>query len=341
MKTKKKDINILGSKAPTFIKRCIKSSFYEKTICLFVLISLLLIITYLVHIGGNISNSNADWGHFGSFLGAITGLLAFAGAFHAINKSDIQTKKAQEMGYYNTAVETYYDIINNIRYKNKIGNEAIIQYSTDLVFYDFLYLLSSNPDNVFKKLEEKTISSKDISDEERKIYNRLSPIFPEMFSSIDSIFKENPQNQFKEEITTKIKEDLLKGKSMIPVDSYYRAIHAVNSNMKDNDSLDRYFQFVFSMIDFFQNKMSQTYLELFYSQITAKELFILFHTSFAINPSLSLFSSFSEYKICATLDPSHLPLKILEGNISEQQNIICNYTDSIFSHYKSNYTVIS
>lgn len=339
MKGNEKRHKKVWNKVDWFLTKCLKSNFYERAICISVVLSVILLMIYAFSVGGNVSTSNADWGNFGSFFGSITGLLAFAGAFYAIDQSNKRMKEAEERTCYNRFMETYYDIISSIRYKDKVGNEAIIDYSIDLVFYDFIYMLSHHDNKVFRDLKENKILSEDVSKLELLIYSYLSTIYPNLFSTSSPVFDEVSDSIIeKKNIIFLIKTYVLRDRKTMPLFSYYEAVISTYSII--DNTLDRYFQFMFSTLDYIETQMPNYYLKLFCSQITSKEALILFHRSLVLTSKIYSFSSFYNSDIWSSIDIDDIPVKknliapITPSERIQQQKDVCDYINDIYGFHK-------
>jgi hypothetical protein len=101
----------------------IKSSWLLLIICI---ISVVMVYQYRKTFSGGMSTDSSDWGNFGSYLGAITGLLAFAGAIYAIMNSNKQARLAEERGSFFKMLDLYQKQVDSAVYINKKGAAAFL-----------------------------------------------------------------------------------------------------------------------------------------------------------------------------------------------------------------------
>lgn len=90
---------------------------------------------------GDASTDSSDWGNFGSYLGAITGLLAFAGAIYAIMNSNKQARLAEERGSFFKMLDLYQKQVVAVNYSNKNGIEAFYLYDKDVNMKITMYII--------------------------------------------------------------------------------------------------------------------------------------------------------------------------------------------------------
>lgn len=60
------------------------------------IIACLMLLAYIINFRYGISDDSSDWGNFGSYMGAITGLLAFVGVLYSIHNANKQSAEAKK-----------------------------------------------------------------------------------------------------------------------------------------------------------------------------------------------------------------------------------------------------
>lgn len=84
------------------------------TICI---IAVVMVYEYRETFGDNISSVSSDWGNFGSYLGAITGLLAFIGVLYSIFQSKKQNRKQEERSAFFQMLDLYQKQVEGIGFE--------------------------------------------------------------------------------------------------------------------------------------------------------------------------------------------------------------------------------
>lgn len=97
-----------------------------------------------------LSDDSSDWDAFGSYFGAVTGLLAFAGVLWSINDSNKQNKETSERDTFFKLLDLHTNKFNSVEYKEKSGNvvlasEAFKKYTEEandffkhIILYQFI-----------------------------------------------------------------------------------------------------------------------------------------------------------------------------------------------------------
>jgi hypothetical protein len=85
------------------------------TICI---IAVVMVYEYRETFGDNISSVSSDWGDFGSYLGAITGLLAFIGVLYSIFQSKKQNRKQEERSVFFQMLDLYQKQVEGIGFED-------------------------------------------------------------------------------------------------------------------------------------------------------------------------------------------------------------------------------
>lgn len=116
------------------------------------IIAFLMPVVYMLNFwDGIISDESSDWGAFGAYMGAITGLLAFLGVLYTIRQSSIQAITRDERELFFKLMEEHRRAFDSLIYpvheqdNVKYGIEAVESYTKDLnQDFQFLIILASS-----------------------------------------------------------------------------------------------------------------------------------------------------------------------------------------------------
>lgn len=289
-----------------------KLNVYERVICLSVGISALLIIIYTFSIGGKFSNSNADWGDFGSFLGSLTGLLAFASALYAIDQSNKRMKEAEERSFYNSAVETYYNVVKNIRFNDKVGDEAIAEYYERVKILNILFFyIDESSTKIFNNVSKKEMErirlffllllKIDLSDKPKLWDNgRFCGDLEEAFVHKEYIL---------EILGKHVDHNLVNGYNIGDLHSIIsKTLFYMFEKNYYKENIDRYYKHIFSTLiqlyDFSNSKLFDQYCQL----LLKSEIFLLFYYSFRNKVPYEYIDLFRKSNLYLYIDIVDLPI---------------------------------
>ncbi len=140
------------------------------------IIACLMLIGYMIKFrNGIISDESSDWGAFGAYMGAITGLLAFLGVLYTIRQSSIQAVTRDERDLFFRLMDEHRQTRDTLIYptENKKGIEAIGAYVDD-INKDFQLLIILSSSFGYKKFREwsSAINFKE-QDEETSTYKLM------------------------------------------------------------------------------------------------------------------------------------------------------------------------
>lgn len=98
-------------------------------IVLMIILSILIIIMLVIYFttfNFGLSQNNADWGSFGSYIGSVTGLLAFIGILYTIEQNHRQYKDDSERNIFFSLLDLHRNKMNQvtININNTAGPEA-------------------------------------------------------------------------------------------------------------------------------------------------------------------------------------------------------------------------
>ncbi|KAA6331865.1 hypothetical protein EZS27_019574 [termite gut metagenome] len=105
-----------------------------------------MLVFYFMNFHGKWATDSKDWGAFGSYLGAIIGLLAFLGVLHTIYLSEERHTEDSERSIFFQLIELHRTKFENVIYyddkenKEFRGAEAFKRYTEKIDFYFILYI---------------------------------------------------------------------------------------------------------------------------------------------------------------------------------------------------------
>lgn len=119
------------------------------------LVAVVMLISYFGNYHYGFSENQADWGAFGAYMGAITGLLAFLGVLYTIRQSSIQAVTRDERDLFFRLMDEHRKTRDTLIYptENKKGIEAIGAYVDD-INKDFQLLIILSSSFGYKKFRE-------------------------------------------------------------------------------------------------------------------------------------------------------------------------------------------
>lgn len=199
-----------------------KSSAYSWIILFLLLIAIYMLGRYFFQFAGNgWSDDPMEWGAFGSYMGAITGLLAFMGVLASIHDANKKAEKAEknteelrketqvrdERDLFFKLMESHYSTINSVIFSNKgkddiSGVYAFKEYRSLLIIYLNLlvflqpykqyesvdeWIKSIDKSNLFKEIFDKWQetsgeSSPELKKKRKEFEKELSSMKDEYFS---------------------------------------------------------------------------------------------------------------------------------------------------------------
>lgn len=115
-----------------------------------ILVAVALLVMYIYNFNNGLSNDSSDWDAFGSYFGAITGLLAFGGVLWSINDSNNQNKESSERDTFFKLLDLHTNKFSNVEYIGQSDNspkaaeafrlytQAMNDYLKHIVMYKFI-----------------------------------------------------------------------------------------------------------------------------------------------------------------------------------------------------------
>lgn len=133
-----------------------KWKFEEWAIVIIVVIIVIAISVYCIVFDGGLSKEHQRWGEVGSFIGALTGLLAFAGVLYSIKTNSKQVKIQEERNTFFQLLAQHHRQVDNMNYKtdeNEILEglrvfEYLEKKEVDLWVIYLVYIYIKNTDDI-------------------------------------------------------------------------------------------------------------------------------------------------------------------------------------------------
>lgn len=275
-----------------------------------ILISVLIIVIILCwyfNTQDNFEKKSADWGDFGSLLGAIAGLIAFIGVLFTLKQSKQQFLNSEERSTFFELLKIFISYRDSLRvqkvkreYNNQKCEWNIIQLNElcmpeetyqqiyfELYHSFYLEIRKSIPENFSKKEEFlKIIIPSNISISQS--------IYDPLIIAIDNIYKEysyskdgNPISMLRvplrayNYLCVNAIKIYLKQHNFKPIANAYARAGRQYLNMYKN-KLDAYFNNTYNILDMVSSfTMPTRYFNIFRTQLSKNELAILFFYSFS------------------------------------------------------------
>jgi len=317
------------------------------SLILFVISVMLILYAYRFAKYG-LSNNSQDWAYFGSFLGSITGLLAFAGVLYSINESKKQAAINDERNIFFKMLDLYQNKVNNVLLikegeKTISISDLIIDYSIIAIIYNrFIYNLeyletdANSKNTILTGIAHSfNHTSVDIGALESQILfcNKNNLIkFPPDFSDIK-----------KSMVYFRFAEKIIAGeKNSLNYDNYCYTImkYVANClNMKYGHIFSQYYRNVFNVLEFSYNSTKRDYYGNFFkSQLSSVELAFLLHYSISYDAFKKAIEYFQYYDFFKYVETSYLMLNTLNPNpySKKPEESLSVFIKKIFHQYKLN-----
>jgi hypothetical protein len=245
---------------------------------------------YFIQFHNGLSIDHTKWASFGSYLGSITGTLAFLIVFYSAKQSETRAKKAEaetekreDIDLFFRALELYHRQVDSVFSGTLKGLEAFKTYGEKANNYLTLYVaikriidndlkpFSDNNENIKAAQLRKLLLSGVGSDRDRDIPERVS-----MYRKL----LENGEIRTLENYTNSSSEYFNYIKKNISQKEQYLAMRYVGDVIykEYGDSLGQYFKninyLVKIILDF---KNNERYIEIFRAQLSRYELLILLY----------------------------------------------------------------
>lgn len=301
--------NMSGKQRQRFgvgITRDFKDLVFIYAIFIISIICVIMLILYRKEFGMSLSPDSDDWGNFGTYLGSITGLLAFLGVLYTIRQSKEQAESSEERGVFFKMLELYQKKADSIIYKDVTGVKAvrniISNLNDDIAIYivcnEILtndnFKLSENKDyfdlqlDIAKCLDLNSgFDLNSIGGYEELTYIQKNSIVELMKQSIDLNFRLNiiiePKNFIKNKTLyyEYANELLIRESSNGSVLIYiYKIMKDIADNVyKQNEQyLGQYFRNIINLLDMTSNfKDREKYSEIFRAQFSKSEIALLLY----------------------------------------------------------------
>ena len=77
------------------------------------IIACLMLLAYIINFRYGFSDNSSDWGSFGSYMGSITGLLAFMGVLYSIHNANKKTDKLREESQAQNERDLFFRLVDS------------------------------------------------------------------------------------------------------------------------------------------------------------------------------------------------------------------------------------
>jgi hypothetical protein len=264
-------------------------------------ISVFMVYQYRKNFSGGMSTVSSDWGNFGSYLGAITGLLGFAGAIYAIMNSNKQARNAEERSVFFKMFDLYQKKVDAVSYEGEKGIQAFKKLGEKANNLLCLYVTIDSfrdPDFEQNKKKYNELLSKKSKTIYRTLEMSMDKIEIELYTLFNIGVHKKNDDEFKKIIGLEsmlniekfYKESLISEAhtyyeiiaQIMDVKEHYaeykKTILQIMKNNKEEIFLIQYYNSVCSllrMINLYDNK--RVYLDIFISQLSRYELLMLLY----------------------------------------------------------------
>lgn len=347
--------------SPKRIKISPKKYWIQLSIVVIIIITIVMLFLYAKTFS-YLSNTPEHWGHFGAYLGSISGLLAFAGVLYSIRQSiDVHTEDSER--------NTFFKLIE--LHNNKLTSTTIKDDKDCDAFKNF----NNIADNGLKVCFIKKVLRKnniDNIDEERinNMYTQEKPLF-ELLEFTYSIYMNGEFCSWDNNyiscnvklLVDKINSDILhisdakryQIKSIrIKCVNEYLTQELENTNYNDLCSnmnivqnciykeyghiIGHYFRNMYYVMDSISNfSDKKNYRELFRAQLSRYELTLCLFNAVGDNSSLRLIELIQEFEILKDIFPDDIFIlkPLLEKEEGTQQERMLKVTNKILNEHKA------
>lgn len=323
------------------------------------IITFILIAVYIYRFHNHLSFEHSDFAEFGSYLGSITGLLAFIGVLYTVKESKTSDQIENERTTFYSLLELYQRQVDNMKYPPKNGIEAFEKYantacylfSAHIIYYYIknerkfpaeLTELIDNKDyqEIYDICEVKSLT--ELRDEIKNEFELLSEYkdkingeFPEGSSIIMGIweaFIKNPSNNLYFFATKSICNEIVIEKKE------YNLIYQITKNVGNilyegnQKYLGQYYRNIYYLLDTIAHfKYPNNYSKIFRAQISSNELTILLFNAMSSQSSKRTILLLREFNIFNNINYSDLEL----FGFAKDSHTISKTINSLFQKFLS------
>jgi hypothetical protein len=290
------------------------------TICI---IAVVMVCKYRETFGDNFSTVSSDWGDFGSYLGAITGLLAFIGVLYSIFQSKKQNRKQEERSVFFQMLDLYQKQVEGIGFENFNADKFKLRDKILPIIIIYGEIIKDNLDEIFKDelLLEIYISIVTEYDVHPLNSNNFYSIFNNIYTKrrVETLLKNKLQfsiNQNNIKIPSKMNDNISyvrriaekKIAARIINSDYlfiYKAFKATcNYFYKDQGNFfGKYYRNIYYILDMVSSfDIQNNYSKIFRAQLSNDELILLFFNAVSSQSTTHTVHLLQDYKIFNNLN---------------------------------------
>lgn len=313
-------------------------SFLKNAVIVICIVCGVMIVIYGIFLGWKPSSDASDWGNFGSYLGAITGLLGFAGAIYAIMNSNKQARHAEERSVFFKMFDLYQKKVDAVSYEGEKGFQAFKKLGEKANNLLCLYVAIDafrDPDFEQNKKKYNELFLKRNKPIYRAIEMNMDKIENELYTLFNIGDHKKNDDEFRKIIGTEstrhiekfYKEPLISEAHKyyeyiahrMDIEDHYaeykKTILQIMNNNKEEIFLIQYYNSVCSllrMIDSYDNK--RVYLDIFIPQLSRYELLMLFYYATCKQSAKDIASLYMDYDLLDNINLDDLIACIMDND---------------------------
>lgn len=323
------------------------------------IITFILIAVYIYRFHNHLSFEHSDFAEFGSYLGSITGLLAFIGVLYTVKESRTSGQIENERTTFYSLLELYQRQVDNMKYQKKDGieafkecaNNACYLFSAHIIYYYIKnekkfpteltgFINKKDYQEIYDICEVKSLS--ELRDEIKSEFESLSEYkdningeFPQNSTIIVNIwqaFINNPSNNLCFFATKSICDEIVIKKKK------YNLIYQITKNVGNilyggnQEYLGQYYRNIYYLLDTIAHfKYPNNYSKIFRAQISSNELTILLFNAMSTQSSKRTILLLREFDIFNNINSSKLEL----FGFAKDSHTISKTISSLFQEFLS------
>lgn len=347
--------------SPKRIKISPKKYWIQLSIVVIIIITIVMLFLYAKTFS-YLSNTPEHWGHFGAYLGSISGLLAFAGVLYSIRQSiDVHTEDSERNTFFKL-IELHNNKLTSTTIEGDEGCDAFKNFNN--IADNGLKISYTN--EILRKNEINNIDEKRIE----YIYNYDSSLFKILDFNyriyMNDLLFIPPFEKEKSKIVDRVKRCYRKiNLNKIDISSvnlhfiHFKTIGCsilesytinynelcINMNIVQNciykeygHIIGHYFRNMYYVMDSISNfSDKKNYRELFRAQLSRYELTLCLFNAVGDNSSLRLIELIQEFEILKDIFPDDIFIlkPLLEKEEGTQQERILKVTNKILNEHKA------
>jgi hypothetical protein len=328
-----------------------KNNVLKVSIIFILVVVVVMLFAYVIKFAANgTSDEPSDWAYFGSYLGSITGLLAFAGVLYSINESRKQSKQNEERSLFFKHIELHQKQVASVL-QIKVADinsdvaigDIIIEHTIIAIIYD--YIISNKIDDIKDELIFYDELVKGISETLSKESEQLSLLQLQMairfYVHIKSIkipkkILQSDKNTFVSYLDWAV--EIMSKKSNKEFYSYSFKIinYTANSLLRIYGHIfSAYISNILNIMEFAHSSTNPKYYSQFFiSQITTPELVLILYYSVSKEGSNELINYLKETNLLMKFDLAYFVFFSARIEGITEPNKIKLFIEKLFEIYK-------